>query len=280
MGEKPDLKKETKADEKYMKRIHRLRRERKSQPSNLQRWYQEEWVNVCEQGDGPGGFAICGSGKGIDNPEQYPYCRAYYKQPGTKVVTAQELTKKEIRDMCKKKRSLPQGVDGKPTRIRLSEKIRTRRKPKNLKSNPQLGGGKITIPKNVQREAKIGLKLRKNGFAGGTKTGWNRAKQLSGKTIDVRSLADMRTWFARHGPDAVNGGTSYPGYCRWVRDGKPLTPGNGVSKNQYRGAVSWLIWGGDAAYKWIKSKKIRQVVESEFPGRKKSPVGNNLNRNC
>ena len=102
MGEKPDLKKETKADEKYMKRIHRLRRERKSQPSNLQRWYQEEWVNVCEQGDGPGGFAICGSGKGIDNPEQYPYCRAYYKQPGTKVVTAQELTKKEIRDMCKK----------------------------------------------------------------------------------------------------------------------------------------------------------------------------------
>ena len=32
----------------------------------------------------------------------------------------------------------------------------------------------------------------------------------------------MRTWFARHGPDASNGGTSYPGYCKWVNDGKPI----------------------------------------------------------
>ena len=66
----------------------------------------------------------------------------------------------------------------------------------------------------------------------------------------------MRTWFVRHGPDAKNGGTSYPGYCKWLHDGMPLD--KGCSK--YRGAVSWLIWEGDAAYKWIKSSKIRRIM--------------------
>ena len=58
-------------------------------------------VNSREKGDGPGGYAVCGSGKGIDNPDKYPYCRAYYKLPGTTVVTAQELTKEEIENMCR-----------------------------------------------------------------------------------------------------------------------------------------------------------------------------------
>ena len=279
MGKKPDLKGVKKSNPKYMDRIQMLRAKKKG-PSNLQRWYQEQWVNVCEKGNGPGGFAVCGSGKGIDNPEDYPYCRAYYKQPGTTVVTAQELTKAEIKKMCKWKRSLPQGVDGKPTRIRLSENIRTRKKPANLKSNPQIGGFTINIPAAVRKEARLGIKLMNNGFNGGTKTGWNRAKQLSGNKIDIESLADMRTWFARHGPDARNGGTSYPGYCRWVEDEKPMNPGRGISKNGYRGAVAWLIWGGDAAYKWLKTKKIRSLLEREFPQRKRSPKGNNLNRRC
>jgi len=53
----------------------------------------------------------------------------------------------------------------------------------------------------------------------------------------------MRSWFARHGPDAKNGGTSYSGYCKWIDDGMPMN--KGLSK--YKGAVSWLNWGGDAA---------------------------------
>ena len=90
----------------------------------------------------------------------------------------------------------------------------------------------------------------------------------------------MRTWFARHGPDARNGGTSYPGYCNWVEDNKPMKPGRGISKNGYRGAVAWLIWDGDAAYKWLKTKKIRSLLEREFPKRKRSPKGNNLYTGC
>ena len=215
---------------------------------------------MCEKGDGPGGYNVCGSGKGIHDLEKYPYCRPYYKLPGTTVTTAQELTQEEIDTMCKIKHSKPQGINGKPTRVFLPEHI--------IKS----GTNNIEIPKNVKGEAELGLKLLKNGFAGGTQTGWDRAQQLvNNKKIDVKSLADMRTWFARHGPDAKNGGTSYPGYCRWLRDGKPTN-----NPKHYRGAVSWLIWGGDAAYEWLKTKETRNILENEYPQRKTSTTNNNL----
>ena len=106
---------------------------KKPKNKGLQRWFREQWVNVCEVGDGPGGYAICGSGKSADNPEQYPYCRAYYKYPGTNVVTAPELTYEEIDTMCNKKRSLEQGIDGKPTRIVLPKKTRSRVNKKIMK---------------------------------------------------------------------------------------------------------------------------------------------------
>ena len=38
----------------------------------------------------------------------------------------------------------------------------------------------------------------------------------------------MLTWFSRHGPDARNGGTSYPGYFKWLENGSP-TQGTKIS---------------------------------------------------
>lgn len=105
----------------------------KTHGNDLKRWFREQWVNVCEKGDGPGGYALCGTGKGIQNPKKYPYCRAYYRLPGTSVVTAQELSKQEIKEMCKKKRSLSQGVKGKPTRVYLKD-TRSRKSRKSKRS--------------------------------------------------------------------------------------------------------------------------------------------------
>jgi hypothetical protein len=130
----------------------------------------------------------------------------------------------------------------------------------------------IQIPEEVKKEAKDGIKLTKMGFNGGTLTGWNRAKQLSGKTIDPESLSVMRAWFARHGPDAINGGTSYRGYINWHKAGRPTN----VPKDSLRGAVAWLIWGGDAAYLWLKSTKIRKVLKNAFPDKKEASFENNL----
>lgn len=138
----------------------------------------------------------------------------------------------------------------------------------------QQSNSMIRIPSNVKHEAKIGLTLLQNGFKGGTTTGWNRATQLATqKYIDLESLMIMRAWFARHGPDARNGGTSFPGYCRWVKNGKPM---HKKYRNEYRGAVSWLIWGGNSAYKWLKTKKVRDALKKMYRNKKEASTENNL----
>lgn len=106
-------------------------------------------------------------------------------------------------------------------------------------------GKKYTIPESVKREAKKGLDMHRKGFKGGTTTGWNRARQLiKCDAVSAKTIKTMKAWYARHTY------TSYPGYQKWVKAGKPtkLTQSN---KNIYRGAVSWLIWGGDAAKDWL-----------------------------
>lgn len=124
-------------------------------------------------------------------------------------------------------------------------------------SYPYTGcGGKYKVPLSVKKEAEIGLLLRKNGFEGGTSTGWGRGKQLKEcEYVSKHTIKIMKAWFARHGPRAKNGGTSYPGYKKWVKNGKPKTPSSppNSNKNDYRGAVSWLIWGGDEGLKWVDS---------------------------
>lgn len=138
----------------------------------------------------------------------------------------------------------------------------------------------LSIPESVRQQASIGLKLLDAGFAGGTKTGWKRAAQLArDKAISVSDLAVMRAWFARHGPDAKTGGTSYPGYLRWLRDGSPTTLAkDGASKTKYRGAVAWLIWGGDAAYTWLKTQTVRTALAQTFPTRKTALQSNLLQK--
>jgi len=109
------------------------------------------------------------------------------------------------------------------------------------------------VPKSVKIEAQLGLKLHNLGFKGGTSTGWGRARQLINcEYVGISTIKTMKAWFARHGPSAKNGGTSYPGYKKWVKNGKPMNFSKD-NKNDYRGAVSWLIWGGDPALKWVET---------------------------
>lgn len=105
----------------------------------------------------------------------------------------------------------------------------------------------------MKNAAKTGLRMHKAGFRGGTKTGWARARQLAQCThVDEKTAKTMRAWYARHRK------TSYPGYRRWVRDGKPTTLEPGT-KNKYRGAVAWLLWGGDAGWRFVQQKRVRAI---------------------
>ena len=97
-GKKPNVFGEIKKDLHYMKSLNG----KKKDTNKLQRWQKEKWVNVCKKGSGPGGYANCGTGKGISDSKNYPYCRPYYKLPGTSLVTAPELSKKQIKKCVKK----------------------------------------------------------------------------------------------------------------------------------------------------------------------------------
>jgi hypothetical protein len=110
-GKKPDFLGQTYSDDRYMRA-----KARSSGKSPLQRWFKEEWVNVCKKGKGAGGYASCGRNKADLSPGSYPYCRPYYKLPGTTVTTVRELTAADIKGMCSVKHSLSQ-----PSRVVLSK---------------------------------------------------------------------------------------------------------------------------------------------------------------
>lgn len=85
---------------------------------DLHRWFSEKWVNVCEK-DTEGNFKPCGRKEATLEAKKYPYCRPLNKLKETEVVTAKELSPKEIKEMCAKKKSIEPGVGGKPTRVML-----------------------------------------------------------------------------------------------------------------------------------------------------------------
>ena len=116
----------------------------------------------------------------------------------------------------------------------------------------------IKIPQQVKKEAQEGYLLHTNGFVGGTDTGYERDHQLiNSKEISIQDLRVMRNWFARHRI------TSYPGYLKWVSDNKPEIVDR--NKNNYRGAVAWLLWGGTPAYEWINSNEVQEALNREYP---------------
>lgn len=120
--------------------------------------------------------------------------------------------------------------------------------------------GSVTVPMNVREEARLGLHLHDLGYAGGTDTGYDRAQQLIDGTVDPETLRTIRNWFARHRF------VSYPGYQAWVSAGRPDTYIQG-RKNSYRGAIAWLLWGGDSAYNWIRSPEIQGLLNQYAPGK-------------
>ena len=118
-GMKKDYAGKQEADDDYLERIGRMS-STATKTNDLQRWFMEKWKNVCEKTE-DGEYKECGTGRGVEDKENYPYCRPEKKLPGTTVKTISELTDDDITEMCKLKRSLDQGVDGKPTRIFLDK---------------------------------------------------------------------------------------------------------------------------------------------------------------
>lgn len=136
---------------------------------------------------------------------------------------------------------------------------------------------KLPIPTKVRYWAKLGLLMKKEWrFDGGVDTGIRRARQLANdKFIPLEDFKTMRNWFARHGPGAkpvVSGrGISYQKnnkhgncvqrfhdwyFCRSKNEQVILR-----QKHKNRGFVAWCLWGGDAAFEWIKKEAKKYLGE-------------------
>ena len=132
----------------------------------------------------------------------------------------------------------------------------------------QLGSGKtrsqyhgrrskvmIKVPSNVKNVALYSFKLKKMGFGGGIETGWKRAKQLATRdSIPIEDLKYMRAWFARHLY------ASYPSYKQWKKAGRPKD----TKWHKKHGIISWLIWSGDAGFKWVNSQKNINLLNKHY----------------
>ena len=125
-GLKPDFTGETSPNEKYMERINKLRSGEIKQKSNMGRWFNENWVNVCEPKVN-GEYQPCGRHNADLEPSSYPYCRPEKRIDSGTPMTVGEIIEKhgnsELSRLCKLKRSHKQGVNGLPYYLRTDATI-------------------------------------------------------------------------------------------------------------------------------------------------------------
>jgi hypothetical protein len=250
---------------------------KKSSDIGLKRWYKEKWVDLNRPiRNSKGkivGYKSCGR-KSIKSKDKYPLCRPSKKVNKHTPRTYQSISKSSIKKAKSEK-----------SRIKYKGNIKFGSGKKECgKSCPvcethldskitqmggcgdmcTVGGGKtrsqfkgtrsdvmIKVPSRVKDIAIYSFKLKKMGFGGGIETGWKRAKQLATKdSIPIEDLKYMRAWFARHIY------ASYPSYKKWIDAGRPKD-----SKwHSKHGIISWLIWGGDPAFKWVNSTRNINIL--------------------
>lgn len=208
--------------------------------SGLKRWYKEKWVDINRPMGNRGDYKPCGRSS-IKKNSKYPLCRPSVRVNKETPRTLKEISKKSIKKAQKEKKS--------PSRIQFGKgDVRAQYYGKKSKVM-------VKVPQEVKRVALYSFKLKEMGFGGGLKTGWLRAKQLATKSeIPIEDLKFMRNWFARHIY------ASYPSYRKWIAAGKPNEP---YWHNKH-GIISWLIWGGTPAFKWVNSQKNINLLNEYY----------------
>ena len=79
----------------------------------LTKWFNENWVDISAPKKG-GGFKKCGRPGAKKSKRGYPKC-----VPAAK---ASRMTKSQIKSAVRRKRSVKQGVGGKPTNVKTFAK--------------------------------------------------------------------------------------------------------------------------------------------------------------
>lgn len=186
----------------------------------LDRWFKEKWVNVCEK-DKKGNYLPCGRSKARLDSKEYPYCRPMYRISKETPRTVEEFSEEELKKMCQYKRSKLQGISGKPTRIYHSNVLGGQKGGKN-----QVNNSDTLILRELSREERSQASKRYKKYAvdlpsGGTV--YFGHNQYEDYTIH-KDPARMENYLKRHKKreDWTLNGISTAGFwSRWLLWNKP-----------------------------------------------------------
>lgn len=91
--------------------------------------------------------------------------------------------------------------------------------------------------KNAQKAIDWREQYGRDQVKGGSEVGWKRASQLAkGEALSLDTIKRMKAFFDRHAKN------------------KELKPKYKDTPWKDNGYVAWLLWGGDAARKWVEEK--------------------------
>lgn len=94
----------------------------------------------------------------------------------------------------------------------------------------------LSVPRQVQANAKKGLELRQQYGFGGTQVGETTAKLLAGGgSVTARKVQHIARYFPRHAHDNLK-----------------ETGEHGAKPSA--GYVAWLLWGGDEGREWSEQR--------------------------
>lgn len=85
----------------YLDEEEKKKKIKRSEPTDLERWYLEKWIDVCRLPR----IVPCGRNKAVWS--DYPYCRPSKRINDKTPTIATELTQKEIRERCARKKYNP-----------------------------------------------------------------------------------------------------------------------------------------------------------------------------
>ena len=117
--------------------------------------------------------------------------------------------------------------------------------------------------KQMMREAKKGLEMRKEYGRGGTEVGVARARDImNGKNLSIKTIKRMYSFFSRQEESVKNG--------KGFKKGDKGYPS--------AGKIAWLLWGGEGGFDWSK-RKVEEIKRVEGESLEKENECNHMSNN-
>ena len=135
----------------------------------------------------------------------------------------------------------------------------------------------IDVPHDIMVTIDFGKELLKNGYER-VKYGYKEDFTIPEKNLTSETLFLWKSWMDRYGPQhryvlkgwtnnirqapnsVINTPNYYVNYVNWRRSNVR----NIKDKRNYSGAVEWVLKGGDLAYLWLQSEDVINKIEEKY----------------